>query len=108
MFSWTVADPFRIKAERTSVTGRTDGGGGGRGASEQGRTKAERERESCQRTVSGSLRRWGRWGGGLWTIANERVGCVRGVASGLYPMSRCGVSEGAEFLHLFKQGKLQN
>ena len=46
-------------------------------------------------------------GRGLWTISNE-VGCVRGVACGLYPMSRCGVSEGAEFLHLFKRGKLQN
>ena len=48
MFSWTVADPFRIKAERTSVTGRTDGGGGGRGASERGRTKAERERAASE------------------------------------------------------------
>lgn len=52
IFSWTEADPFRIKAERTSVTGWTDEGGGGR-VSELELKKEVREHLRPQWTVSG-------------------------------------------------------
>lgn len=75
-----MADPFRIKAERTSVTGWTDEGGGGWGG-DRGKLK-QRERESegpSERLTLDCF--WffekvvhcGRGGRGLWTLSNERV-----------------------------------
>lgn len=73
MFSWTEADPFRIKAERTSVTGWTHGGGGGVGgwASKVEGTGSEGEPPmDCFRCLT----RWYRLvrsGRGLWTVSRE-------------------------------------
>lgn len=80
-----MADPFRIKAERTSVTGWTDEGGGGWGGGARGKLKQrESEGPSERLTVD--------W---FWVFEKGvRCGRAGGVASGLYLMRGCEVSGG--------------